>query len=247
MHRHFVSSEELTKDSVLLDRAGARHFVNVLRLKDGDTVELFDGKGKSALFRLSSVRCANGTVLSRSGEVKITHPPACRIALGVAISKGRRMDWTIEKAVELGVSEIVPILSKNSVVRLDEEAAEDKRERWERVAVDAVRQCGSAYLPKVLPPMPFAPALEYIRKSQYIYVGALTEDAITLRDALARDRLSPVPSSVAWVIGPEGDFTKDEYDALRKSDARMVSLGSLILRAETAALYGLCVLSSEWN
>ncbi len=246
MHRHHVSTEELAKQSVTLDRAGARHFINVLRLKSGDEVELFDGKGASATYRIDIRGGANNTTLERKGDVRHALPLACRLVLGVAISKGKRMDWTIEKAVELGVSEVVPILSKNSVVRLDDAEAEDKRERWERVAIDAARQCKADYLPVVNAPMDFKSAMRRIEAADQIYVGALTDDAIPLRSALRMARSKDAPKSAAWVIGPEGDFTSEEYEAFRQSGAAMVSLGNLVLRAETAAIYGLCVLGTEW-
>ncbi len=246
MHRHRVATAELEKGVVALDHAGARHFLNVLRLKGGDEVELFDGLGASATFRLREPQ-GRQAELERVGAVRRAQPPRCRLVLGACVSKGKRMDWTIEKAVELGVSEIVPILSRNSVVKVESAAdAEDKRLRWERVAIDAARQCSSAFVPAISTPLPFGEALSRIAASSRMYVGALTSDAIPLRDALARDRGLPPPASVAWLIGPEGDFSPEEYGALRAAGASMVSLGSLVLRTETAAIYGLCVFGSEW-
>lgn len=246
MHRHRVETSEISKEIVALDRAGARHFINVLRLKAGDEVELFDGHGASATFRLCQAS-TGGMSLERAGEVRVARPPRCRLVLGACVSKGKRMDWTIEKAVELGVSEIIPILSRNSVVRVESPSdAEDKRMRWERVAIDAARQCSSDFVPEIVTPMSFAEALGRMASSCRIFAGALTPDAVPLRDALAAARALPPPESVAWIVGPEGDFSVEEYGALRAAGAAMVSLGRLVLRTETAAMYGLCVFGSEW-
>lgn len=254
MHRHRVSAEELGRARIPLDRAAARHFVNVLRLRAGDEVELFDGCGAAATFRLEQdaaqpadapapARRA-GLVLARVGEVRRQAARGCRLVLGACVSKGRRMDWTVEKAVELGVAEIVPILSTNCVVKVGDDEA--KRERWERVATDAARQCGADFVPEIAAPLPFDEALARLAAECRLYAGALTPDAILLRDALARDRAQPPPAAVAWLVGPEGDFSPAEYEALRHAGAALVSLGPLVLRTETAALYGLCVLGSEW-
>lgn len=247
MHRHCVSTEELLKDRMILDRAGSRHFFNVLRLRSGDAVTLFDGKGSSALFQIAKEATSSSAVLERVGEVQLQSPPLCHLILAACISKGSRMDWTIEKAVELGVSEVVPILSRNSVVRISDPAdAEDKRCRWERVATDAARQCGSDFIPKIALPQSFDKALARLSEISRIYAGALTDDAVLLRDALARDRNKARPESVTWMVGPEGDFSPDELEALRSANANLVSLGKLVLRTETAAVYGLCVFGSEW-
>ena len=249
MHRHCVTTEELGKERVALDRAASRHFLGVLRLRPGDEVELFDGCGASATFRLTAPggEGSAAAFLNRVGAVRHQAARACRLVLGACVSKGKRMDWTVEKAVELGAAEIVPILSKNSVVKVEGAAdAEEKRLRWERVATDAARQCGADFVPAIDPPQSFDAALGRLAASCRLYAGALTPDAEPLRDALARDRRQPPPGAVAWLVGPEGDFSPEEYEALRAAGASLVSLGRLVLRTETAAIYGLCVFGSEW-
>lgn len=246
MHRHHVSTELLHQTRVELPRADSRHFTTVLRLKEGDEVQLFDGQGSDGLYTIAS-SVKNALVLQREGELVHHAPPKCRLILGACISKGARMDWTIEKAVELGASEIVPIASEFSVVRLgDERDAEAKRERWTRIAVDAARQSDAAYLPSILPPLPFDRALTRLRENDAIIVGALQPDARPLREVLADFRGGTAPRSAVWMTGPEGDFSPSEYQALREAGTRFVTLGDQILRAETAAMYGLCVLGSEW-
>lgn len=246
MHRHYVSPQTLQQPRVELSRADSRHFATVLRLKEGDQVQLFDGCGRDGVFKIVSSE-KNALLLERSGELACHARPRCRLVLGVCISKGARMDWTIEKAVELGASEIVPVISDFSVVRIaNQKDAEAKRDRWMRVAIDASRQSKAAFLPEIAPPLPFDEALPRITCCRTILVGALQPDARPMRDVLAGLRNRPAPASVAWVTGPEGDFSPREYQALRDSGVFFVNLGEQILRAETAAMYGLCILGSEW-
>ena len=252
MHRHFVPAATLREGRVALDHAQSRHFLNVLRLGRGDEVELFDGEGGTARYVIAEA-ARGGVTLERLGDV-VRHPrPPCRLVLGACISKGRRMEWTIEKAVELGVSEIIPIASRFSVVRLDDEGGAEKRDRWMRIAIDAARQCSAVYLPEITEPMPLDAALRGLapasrpEDSAALFAGALQPDAIPFRDALAALRAAGrVVHSAAWLVGPEGDFSPDEYDALRAAGVAFVSLGDLILRTETAAIYGLCVLGAEY-
>ena len=245
MHRHYVTSETLAKGRVELSHAESRHFAGVLRLREGDRVQLFDGLGGAAEFDIASV--ARGEVaLERVGEVVVHPRPRCRLTLAACISKGARMDWTVEKAVELGASVILPVASERSVVRIAPGEEEEKRARWVRVAIDAARQCDAVWLPEIAPPMPFPEALARIAAEGPVIAGALQPDAVPLRDALAKMRQFPPPEAAAWCVGPEGDFSPAEYDALRAAGAVFVSLGDLVLRTETAAMYGLCVLGSEW-
>ncbi len=249
MHRHFVPSETLKDERIALDHANSRHFLNVLRLKRGDEVELFDGRGATA--RCIIADASRGCVaLERQGNVVRRPPPRCRLILCACISKGKRMEWTIEKAVELGVAEILPIASDNSVVRMDEEGGAEKRERWTRIAVDSARQCGAAWVPEIAEPMPLAAVLKRFAAASdetALFAGALQPDAIPMRDALASIRTSGRTIGTAvWFVGPEGDFSPAEYDALRAADIAFVSLGDLVLRTETAAIYGLCVLGAEY-
>ena len=154
------------------------------------------------------------------------------------MTKGSRWDWTIEKATELGVTRIVPVVSDRTIVRIapDERAA--KRERWMRIAEDAARQSDAKWLPEVLAPVSFAESLALVRETT-CFIGALTTPPPPMiAEAI---RTSPSPFAFSLYVGPEGDFTPSELAAL-VAIATPVSFGSTILRAETAAIYGLSVL-----
>jgi 16S rRNA (uracil1498-N3)-methyltransferase len=243
MHRCLVKPEELLADAFTLGRDEARHLQTVLRIKPGDGVTLFDGQGRT---RSAVITAAEKHGLTFSAhEPPQLHPlPACSVTLFACVSKGKRMDWTIEKAVELGVSRIVPVISDRTIVRLDSEDGEAKADRWLRVMEEATRQCGATWLPKIGPPLPFRSCLPLVATCTPVFVAALTPAAKPLREAFAAapDR----PPHAGWFVGPEGDFTSGELDALLTAGAIAVSLGRLVLRAETACLYGLSAINCAW-
>lgn len=243
MHRHLVTTEELLADEFTLGRDAARHLQTVLRVKPGEHLTLFDGQGRTRLADVTSV-VKHGLTLSALAPAHEHPRPACRITLFACVSKGSRMDWTVEKAVELGVSAIVPVLSGRTVVRLDAEEGLVKAERWSRVAEEAARQCGAAWLPEIAAPVPFKASLPGVTDTRPTFVAALTPTARPLREALAAH--ASAPPRAGWFVGPEGDFTPAELDALLAAGALPVSLGPQVLRAETACLYGLCALNCAW-
>lgn len=243
MHRCHITTEQLLSDSILLNREESRHLKTVLRVHPGTAIELFDGKGRT---RSASVESVDKNTISiiPTAETQLHSKPGCAITLFACISKGKRMDWTVEKAVELGVSGIVPVISERTIVRLSPIEREGKAARWQRVAADAVRQCGSAWMPEISTPADFTDAASMFPDCTPVLTAALTEDALPLKDAL-REFTIP-PATAGWFVGPEGDFTADELDRLRDAGSRFVSLGSNVLRAETASIYGLSVLGCAW-
>jgi 16S rRNA (uracil1498-N3)-methyltransferase len=290
MHRHYIATPRLHESSLTLTREDARHLQTVLRLRVNDEVELFDGCGTTVRARVASAERHSMTLTPLATPIKHP-PPACRLTLFACISKGKRMDWTIEKGVELGVSRIVPVISDRTIVRLDEEDADGKTGRWLRVAIEAARQSGTAWLPTIDAPLPLAEAGPLVRACAPVFVAALVPEAQPMRQALeefrARSNISTYggsggpalpcprdgtrgppelcasaplrekapaglharnapPATAGWFVGPEGDFTPEELQLLVAHGAIPVSLGKQVLRAETAAIWGLCVLGAEW-
>jgi len=243
MHRCLVDTAQLLSEDLALNKEESRHLKTVLRIKPGDRIELFDGTG---LTRLASIDKINKNSISiRACGTPVKHTgPACAITLFVCISKGRRMDWSVEKAVELGASRIIPVISDRTIVRLSETEGVSKAERWRRVAADAARQCGTAWIPEITPPIRFNDSLAMFPECAPVFTAALTKDAMPLRKAM---QLYPrTPPTSGWFVGPEGDFTTQELNQLRKCESIFVNLGLNVLRSETATIYGLCVLSSAW-
>jgi len=246
MHRHYIETSRLQSPSLTLAREEARHLQTVLRVRDDETVELFDGRGLTATARVAATG-RHALRLELLAPPTRHPPPACQLVLFACISKGKRMDWTIEKGVELGVSRIVPVISDRTIVRLDEEDAEGKTGRWMRVAIEAARQSGTAWLPAIDAPMPLAEIGPLVRACAPVFVAALVPEAQPVRQVLAGLRANGAqPATAGWFVGPEGDFTPEELQLLVAHGTMPVSLGKQVLRAETAAIWGLCVLGAEW-
>ncbi|MFO7936141.1 MAG: RsmE family RNA methyltransferase [Kiritimatiellia bacterium] len=244
MHRCFINTDRLHNDLIPLGRDECRHLKNVLRIQPNDEIELFDGAGFTRQAVIQSVE--KNSILIRPSADPVKHPePQCSITLFCCISKGKRMDWAVEKAAELGTTNIVPVISARTIVRLSNQDRIRKAYRWRRVAIDALRQCGGSWLPDITQPLDFSDALKLIYASSPVFTAALSDDAINLRDAI--QQIETAPARVSWFVGPEGDFTAEELDMLRDADSVLVSLGKNILRAETAAVYGLCVLGCAFN
>ena len=234
----------MSSDCPFLPKDAAKHLM-VLRPKNGENIELFDGKGKFRTFYYH-----DDWGLSPTGGVCEMPRPATELTLFACVTKGSRWDWTIEKATELGVTRIVPVISERTIVRLAPSEYEAKRLRWQRIVEDAARQSDAKWLPEIHAPVTFADSLPLVRETT-CFVGALTDPPPkTIGEALevakAKDfRLSTfddgVKAHLATFIGPEGDFTPSELAALLEI-ATPVSFGATILRAETAAIYAVSVI-----
>ncbi|MEY2560436.1 MAG: rRNA (uracil1498-N3)-methyltransferase [Verrucomicrobiota bacterium] len=245
MHRFYLPPEKWHPDALVLTDPEAHHCRNVLRLESGDKVVLFDGRGRELTAEIVSNKPAEIS-LRKLHEAK-TPPLRCRITLGQAIPKGKNMDLIVQKAVEIGAAEIAPILSDRTVVRLDEESAVSKQSKWQTVAIEAAKQCGQNWLPLVQPPRSLAQFFQEHDRFDLQLIGSLQSDAVHLKKILAEysaehgDR----PTSVLMLVGPEGDFTPAELSLARSHGCRPITLGPIVLRVETAAIYCLSVLSYE--
>ncbi len=219
--------------------------LRVLRVKDGTTVAVFDGQGRSGQARLT-VDPAGGAVRLQRLEVEdATAVAPLPVVLFQAIPKSTRMDWLVEKATELGVSEIVPLVSERCIVRAGEKNRGGNRlSRWRRLAQQAARQCGLAKVPDVAEPLTLEAAMRRltVQFPGGLY-GSLEADAMPLRRALAA--LAHHSGRMALFIGPEGDFTPRECGCLRAAGMLPIDLGPRILRVETAALAALCLIGHE--
>lgn len=238
MHRLLVATSELSSDSPVLTKDAANH-LKVLRPKDGEEIELFDGCGASRVYRYAA---ATKELKSSTADLSFEPQPS-PLTLFACVTKGSRWDWTIEKATELGATCIVPVISERTIVRIDSKDRESKRERWRKIAEEAARQSDAKWLPEILSPVTFAESLELV-KSTRCFVGALTTPPPKTIGEILPPSTSTSDLNLSIYVGPEGDFTPGELAALLEI-ATPVSFGSTILRAETAAIYGLSVLKSH--
>ena len=246
MHRFYISPDEWNPDALSLSGAEAHHARDVLRLKRGDKAVLFNGRGREATGEI--VDLARGEVRLRKLHESETPPLRCHIALGQAIPKGKNMELIVQKAVEIGASEIIPLISARTIVDLNEEEAQQKQAKWQTVVIEAAKQCGQNWLPQVHAPQTMKDFFaDLSRPFDLRLIGSLQPGALHLKKILA-DYLSehgPLPESVLMLIGPEGDFTPAELALARSHGCRPITLGPIVLRVETAAIYCLSVLSYE--
>lgn len=239
MHRFFVSPEHFGRTTVLLDEGESRHATRVLRLGVGGEIELLDGAGRCAAARL--VRADRSGVEAEVLTVRqVPRPPA--VGLAAAVLKGRAMDFLVQKATELGVAEIHPLLTERTVVRIGAGEAEEKVAGWRSTAIEACKQCGNPWLPRFHPPVGLR---EFVAKSPggLMLVAALAGAPRFPGEVLRRR--DPVPAEVTVIIGPEGDLTAEELAALIGAGAVPITLGSLVLRGETAAVASLAIVQHE--
>ena len=245
MHRFYLPPNEWNPDALRLTGAEAHHARTVLRLEAGDKAVLFNGRGREITAEIVSLG-QRELALRKLHETSVP-PLRCRITLGQAIPKGKNMDLIVQKAVEIGASEIVPIISDRTIVRLGEEEAAQKQAKWQTIAIEAAKQCGQNWLPEVQTPRSLAKFFEARPRFDLQLIGSLQGDAQHLKKILAdhsADR-GQLPQNVLMLIGPEGDFTPAELNLARSHGSRPITLGPIILRVETAAIYCLSVLSYE--
>lgn len=245
MHRFYLPPSDWNPDALRLTGPEAHHARNVLRMQAGDKAVLFNGCGREVTAEISAV--GGREIELRKLHEAATPPLRCRITLGQAIPKGKNMDLIVQKAVEIGAAEIVPIISDRTIVRLDADEAAQKQSKWQTVAIEAAKQCGQNWLPAVRTPRTMAQFFGERPRFDLQLIGSLQSDALHLKRILAEHvaEHGERPASVLMLIGPEGDFTPAELNLARSNGCRPITLGPIILRVETAAIYCLSVLSYE--
>ncbi len=226
----------------MLDAGETHHALDVLRMKAGDRATVFNGQGAEATVELASAE--KGNVVLKKIAVGKSAPLACSLTLGQAIPKGKNMDLIVEKATELGAAGIVPLLSERTVVRADEGEALAKREKWQRVALEAAKQCGQNWLPTVAKPQTPKEFFLSGEKWDLMLIASLQPDSRPLKAVLEEFGARKF-GRVLVLVGPEGDFTPAEINLAKNAGCRPITLGPIILRTETAAIYCLSVLSHE--
>jgi 16S rRNA (uracil1498-N3)-methyltransferase len=245
-HRFYIPPERWSLKPLALDESEAHHCTDVLRLGPGSRVVVFNGRGSEITAEITALE--KGRVHLKELLSARTEPLRCAITLAQAIPKGKNMDLIIQKATELGVTKIVPLLSDRTVVHLGEEESVKKREKWKQVVIEAAKQSGRDWLPEIAEPISPKQFFAAFDRYELPLVASLQNDARSFQKVLASFREQHGgrrPSSALILIGPEGDFTPAETSWAKSAGCVPVSLGPVVLRTETAAIYSLSVLSYE--
>ena len=236
VERFYADAELRTGTTALLPEDAAHHAVHVLRLRRGEGVTLFDGRGGEYAGRIAAIERLRVSVEVIAHRALERESPLA-VTLVQGISSSEKMDFTLQKATELGVAALQPVIAARSTGRIAGERAAQKRVHWQRVVIAACEQCGRNRVPGVLVPMPLA---EYCRTADPADGLLLSPDAqLGLRDAALR-----LKGAVALAAGPEGGFSPEEEAMLGGAGFTPVRLGPRVLRTETAALAALAALNA---
>ncbi len=229
-----VDTGELEKAVVTLSPDESHHLARVLRVAPGQGIVLFDGKGGVAEAVIETV---GKTAVEARIEKRWSVPaPKVQIDLIQAVPKPDRWDLVLQKAVELGATAIQPILTQHTEFKPNPK----KQERWERIVLNAAQQCEVRWLPELKPLAKLDAVLSTLHEYDLVLIGSLFEGTRPLREIDFSGK-----ARVAILVGPEGDFTREEVAAALEAGAVPVSFGDRILRTETAAIFGLSVLAYE--
>lgn len=239
MTRLFCDFPLAIGENIELLKDAARHIM-VLRLSAGDTLTLFNGLGgeyQARITRIDRQRVTAEIISHSSREAELPY----RITLAQGIPEATKMDWIIEKAVELGVSDIIPLAAQRSVVRLDKDRAEKRLSRWQAIAISAAQQCGRNRLPHIASPVGTG---EYLRQTtpspRILFSPRATE---TLPEWARHQK----PQDITLLIGPEGGFSPEEETMAEQEGVTFLSMGPRILRTETAGLAAVAAINALWE
>lgn len=240
MARFYLPPEAWNGPAWELEGEEARHALRVMRLHEGDSCTVFDGLGRAAEVRILSTEGSSHLTLEPTTFLPQA-PDTAAITLCQSIPKGSNMDLIVQKAVEMGVSRIVPLVTERTIVRLTPQEAEAKTKKWRRTALEACKQCGQNTLPAVERPMPYREFIATFDGPGVNLHAALTPEARSLRGVLEGARAEGVREA-SLLIGPEGDFTPEENAAAAERGFVPVTFGPIVLRVETASFLGIAAI-----
>lgn len=240
MHHFFADPSQVAEDTVTITGPDVNHMKNVLRMKPGEALLVSDGTGNDYQCEIERLEAERAVVRICQAFCSQMELPS-RIWLFQGLPKADKLEFIIQKAVELGAEAVVPVATKNAVVRLDEKKAQSKRKRWQSIAESAAKQSKRSRIPSVETVMSLKEAFGFIKEQGFDLCLIPYEQAQgmeTMKEALAQVSSG---QSIAVFIGPEGGFDESEIKLALEHGVRPVSLGKRILRTETA---GLAILSA---
>jgi 16S rRNA (uracil1498-N3)-methyltransferase len=245
MHRFYLPPGQCQEAAPFLAGREAHHAVHVLRVRRGERVTVLDGAGHEFL---CEVQDYDRDKLRLTVGETLFHPrPACPVTLVQALPKGKIIEAIIQKATELGVARIVPLMSERVVTQIEDKDAARKTAKLQLVAVEAIKQCGCCWLPQIEPPLTPNQFLARNEPCELPLIASLQAGSRSAREYFRafQAQHNRRPQSVSVWIGPEGDFTLAETEAIKAHGALPITLGRLVLRVETAAIYCLSILHYE--
>ena len=239
MHHFFVTPEQVNEDYIVIEGTDVNHIKNVLRMKIGEELEISDGNNKTFLCEISSMSSEEICAAIKE-ELNVDTELPSKIYLFQGLPKSDKMEMIVQKAVELGVYEIIPVATKRAVVKLDDKKAAKKVERWQAIAEGGAKQSGRNVIPEVKKVMAFKEAVQYAKELDVLLVPYELAEGMAETKAIISS-IQP-GQSVGFFIGPEGGFEESEVEYAMENGAKAITLGKRILRTETAGLTTLSIL-----
>lgn len=239
MQHFFVTPDQVTEDQIFVEGSDVNHMKHVLRMRAGEMVRISDGNNLSYLCEIAGYEDDRAVLTIRGRELPDVELSS-KIYLFQGLPKQDKMELIVQKAVELGVYEVIPVATKRAVVKLDEKRAKKKVERWQEIARSAAKQAGRGYIPEVKPVMSFREALEYSESLDVTLIPYELAEGMAETKAVI-EGIRP-GQSIGIYIGPEGGFEKAEVDDAIVAGAKAITLGKRILRTETAGITMLSIL-----
>ena len=239
MQHFFVTPDQVKEDHIYIEGSDVNHMKNVLRMRAGEEVMVSDGNNRKYLCEVEGYEPDLAVLKIQEKGVVDTELPS-QIYLFQGLPKQDKMELIVQKAVELGVYQVIPVATKRSVVKLDAKKAEKKTERWQQIAQSAAKQAGRGYIPEVHSVMTYKEAMEYARKLDVVLIPYELAEGMEETKKMIR-QIQP-GQSVGIFIGPEGGFEIEEVEEAINAGAKEITLGKRILRTETSGLTTLSVL-----
>jgi 16S rRNA (uracil1498-N3)-methyltransferase len=242
MPRFYVPAPPIENDLLKIEGNEARHIRRVLRLKAGDEIIIFDGLGKE--YEGKIVEEGSSFVVMKVLNIFLSKRESpLEITLAQSLLKGEKMDYLIQKATELGVKKIIPFLSSRSIPLLDKSGRLKRHHRWERIAIEASKQCGRGVVPKIEPLQHYSEMLQ-TTPSNSLRLIFWERGGAKIKEILER---SVEKKKIWFIIGPEGGFSQEEIEEAKRTGFIPITFGKRILRAETASLCFLSILQYDYG
>lgn len=217
----------LLEEEIVLPTQETQHLTKSLRAKAGTSVIVFNHLREAWIGQLTS-----------SNTIKILEKclypaPKAQITLAQALTKGKTFEIIIQKATELGISQIIPLITEHTEVKISEKKEEKRLKKWQTIIIEACKQSGNFYIPQITAPQKYKDYIQSIKQNSLKLIASLEKDSAPLKTIFTRN------NDIHWLIGPEGDFSPTEYELAKEAGFQAVRLGNHVLRSETAALYAL--------
>lgn len=243
MPRFFVGENQIADNKITIVGQDVKHIKNVLRMAVGQNVDICDDKGRKYACEIENIAKEEITVKILSCNEQ-GNEPGIPVTILQGVPKGEKMELIIQKNVELGITKIVPVIMERCVVKFqNQQDKEKKAARWNKIAMEAAKQCGRSIIPKVLVPENLSKVIAELPQDALLITASENEKTVSLKEILQKEK----PREIYFIIGPEGGIAASEEECLKNAGFNSVSLGPRILRTETAGFALLSAIRYEYG